>query len=155
MFEMKNHIKPLTEDQKSSVRRYFESGELGDLTESRVWLFYGRMKSLGESIPAAESVLDKKRHQKMEDYKLSKEAEISRGLHDYENEHQEASEYEVMKINERENWRTLVIGILDYDVKQISHSHVIEIEEASNPSYFSECMMRYAPRQALSTDKPF
>ena len=103
MFEMKNHIKPLTEDQKSSVRRYFESGELGDLTESRVWLFYGRMKALGESIPAAESVLDKKRHQKMEDYKLSKEAEILRGLHDYENEHQEASEYEVMKINEREN----------------------------------------------------
>ena len=102
MFELKKKIKPLTEDEKSSVRSYFETGELGDLTESRVWFLYGRMKAQGESIPEAEAFLDKKKQHRMDEYKLSKEAEILRGLHDYENDHQEVSEYEVMRINERE-----------------------------------------------------
>lgn len=155
MFEMKSSHKPLTEEEKSLVRNYFISGDLGWSTESQIWFTYGRMKSSGERIPEAEAYLDKQKQLKQEAYKKSKEQEILRGLHDFENEHQDASEYEVMKINERENWRTLVIWILDYDMKKISHSHVIEIEESANPKYFAECMMRYAPHQALSNDKPF
>lgn len=61
------------------------------------------MRFLGERIPEAEAYLDKKKQLKQEAYKQSKEQEILRGLHDFENEHQDSSEYEVMKINEREN----------------------------------------------------
>jgi hypothetical protein len=60
-----------------------------------------------------------------------------------------------MKLNNWDTWRTLVIGILWFDGKKVTHTHAVEIEESMNPKYFSECMMRYAPNQALSDDKPF
>ena len=112
MFELKKKLKPLTEEEKSLVRTYFATGDLGGSTQSHIWSNYGRMRAHGERIPAAESYLDQDLQLKREDYKLSKEQEIVDGLRAYENEHQEASEYEVMKINEWENGRTLIIGIL-------------------------------------------
>lgn len=113
------------------------------------------MRALWETIPQAEEYLQARSKQKLDDYKRFREMEILRGLQDYENEHQEAWEYEVMKINRRSTWRTLIIGIPGYDGKKLVHSHVVEIIESANPDYFKECMMRYAPGQALSSDKPF
>lgn len=116
---------------------------------------YGRMRARGELIPEAEAILERKAQLKRDSYKQSKELEILRGLRDYENEHQERSEYEVMRISNWNSGRSLVIGIVDYDGKKLTHSHTVEILESANPDYFSECIMRYAPNQALSNDRPF
>lgn len=113
------------------------------------------MRAHGELIPKAEEYLKNRAQQKMDSYKSSKELEILRGLQDYENEHQEAGSYEVMRINRWANGRTLIIGILDQKDKKVVHSHVVEIVESLNPDYFRECIMKYAPGQALSSDKPF
>lgn len=155
MFDMRTKLKPLTEDEKSLVRNYFTTGDSGGWWESRIWFTYGRMRAHGERIPQAESYLDDRKKQKMDFYRDSKEREISDGLRDYENEHNETSEYEFMKLNNWSTWRTLVIGILGFDGKKVTHTHAVEIEESMNPNYFKKCMMKYAPNQSLSTDKPF
>lgn len=155
MFDLRRKLKPLTEEEKSLVRNYFATWECGGMSEWHIWFNYGRMRNHGERIPSAEEYLDDYLRKMMTNYKLEKEMEILRGLQDYEDEHQEAWEYEVMKINRWDSWRTLVIWILEQNSKGITHSHAVEISEVSNPAYFSECMMRYAPWQALSTDKPF
>lgn len=155
MFEMKNKLPPLTEEDKSLVRNYFATGDNGGWWESRIRFTYGRMRAHWERIPDAELVLERKKQLKMDAYKQSKEQEIANGLHAYENEHDETGEYERMKINDWASGRTLIIWILGYDGKKVTHSHTVEINEAMNPDYFKECMLRYAPNQALSTDKPF
>lgn len=151
MFEMK----PLTEDDKSLVRNYFATWDLGGATESAIWFLYGRMRAHWERIPDAELILERKKQLKRDAYKQSKEQEIANGLHAYENEHDESWTYERMKLNEWMSGRTLVIWILGFDGKKVTHSHTVEIEESMNPDYFAECMRKYAPNQALSSDKPF
>ena len=155
MFDLRRKLKPLTEEEKSLVRNYFSTWDCGGVSEWHIWFNYGRMRAHGERIEKAEDYLSRKVKERMDAYKSSKEMEILRGLQDYEDEHQEAWEYEVMKINRWDSWRTLVIWILEQWSKWITHSHTVEISEVSNPAYFSECMMRYAPWQALSSDKPF
>lgn len=155
MYDLRTKLKPLTEEEKSLVRNYFETWDDGGWWESRLWFTYGRMRAHGETISKAEEYLASTKQRKMDSYKSFKEQEISNGLRAYLNDHNEPSEYEFMKLNNWISWRTLVIGILDYDGKKIAHVHAVEIEEASNPEYFKECMMRYAPNQALSNDKPF
>lgn len=145
----------MTEDEKSLVRNYFATGDSGGMWESRIWYTYGRMRAHGERIDIAEEALAMRRQQKMDYYKQSIEQQISDGLRDYANEHNESSEYEFMKLNSWENWRTLIIGILGFDGKKVTHTHTVEIVESMNPSYFKECMMKYAPNQSLPTDKPF
>lgn len=116
---------------------------------------YWRMRNQGERIPQTEAILERQAQLKMDSYRDSKNLEILRGLKAYENEHQETWAYEVMRINHWDNGRTLIIGILDQRDKKVVHSHVIEIVESLNPDYFKECIMKYAPNQALSSDKPF
>lgn len=148
-------LKPLTEDEKSLVRNYFATWDTGGLGKWRIWFMYWRMKALGESIPKADTILDGFASVRMDSYKQFKESEIAYWLRAYEDEHQISGEYEVMKINHRANGRTLVIGILDQKDRKVFHSHVIEIFESLNPEYFRQCIMKYAPNQALSHDKPF
>lgn len=145
----------MTEEEKSSVRNFFATGDTGGMGKWRIWFTYWRMRAHGDTIPEAETILERKAQLKMDSYRVSKEGEIAKWLHDYENEHQETSEYEVMRINDWDNWRSLVIWIVDYDGKKLTHSHIVEIVESMNPAYFKECMMRYAPQQALVNDKPF
>lgn len=148
-------MKPLTEDEKSSVRNFFSTWDQWGYGKWRLWFMYGRMQSLWETIPEAEAILERRAQLKMDAYSQSKELEIANGLRDYENEHQESSEYEVMRIFDRADWRSLIIWIVGFDGKKVTHSHTVEIREPSNPRYFRECMMKYAPQQALSSDKPF
>ena len=63
---------------------------MGGATESFIWFTYGRMRAHGERIPSAETYLEKRKKEKMDAYRESKELEISNGLHAYENEHDEA-----------------------------------------------------------------
>ena len=155
MYYLNKKLKPLTEEEKSLVHSYFSTWDCGGVSEWHIWFIYGRMRFHGELIDKAEGYLSNKAQEKREAYKTSKEMEILRGLDEYFDEHQEAWEYEVMRINRWVGWRTLIIGILDQTSKGVTHSHTVEISEFPNPEYFSECMMRYAPWQALSTDKPF
>lgn len=153
MYDLK--LKPLTEEEKSLVRNYFATWDQGGLSEWRIWFTYGRMRAQGEKISKAEELLASTKQRKINYYKNFKEQEILNGLASYFREHNETSEYEFMKLNHRDTWRTLVIGILWYNGKKVTHTHTVEIEESMNPDYFKECMMRYAPNQALSNDKPF
>lgn len=148
-------LKPLTEEDKSLVRKFFEKWETSGLGKWRLFFMYWRMRANGERIPQAEAILERQAQLKMDSYRNSKNLEILRGLKAYENEHQETWAYEVMRINHWDNGRTLIIGILDQRDKKVVHSHVIEIVESLNPDYFKECIMKYAPNQALSSDKPF
>ena len=155
MVRLKDKIKALTEDEKSLVRNFFSTWDQGGLGKWRIWFMYWRMRYQGERIPQAEAILERKIQLKMDNYKQSKEMEIIHGIQSYEDENQDSWNYEVMKINRWENGRTLIIGILDQKDKKVFHSHVVEIVESLNPDYFRECIMRYAPGQALSSDKPF
>jgi len=155
MYDLRKKLKPLTEDEKSLVRNYFSTWDCGWVSEWHIWFIYGRMRFHGERIDKAEEYLETRKKLKMDSYRDSKDREIANGLLDYQSEHNETSEYEFMKLNSWDTWRTLVIGILWFDGKKVIHTHAVEIEESMNPKYFSECMMRYAPNQALSDDKPF
>lgn len=154
MFE-RIKIEPLTEENKYLVRNFFETWDTGGIGKWRIWFMYWRMRAHGESIPSAEAILERQAQLKMDAYKNQKNMEILRGLQSYENEHQESWSYEVMRINRWDNGRTLIIGILDQRDKKVCHSHVVEISEFLNPDYFRECIMKYAPNQALSSDNPF
>lgn len=155
MLDLKNRIPPLTEENKSLVRNYFASGDTGGWWESRIRFSYGRMRAHGERIDSAEITLERRFQLKMDAYKQSKEQEIANGLHAYENEHQETWMYEVLRINEWDNGRTLIISIPELKDRKVSNSHTVEIVEAMNPKYFAECMRKYAPNQTLPVDKPF
>lgn len=113
------------------------------------------MRAHGERIPVAEAYMEQAKRQKMDSYKESVEQQIADGLAAYQREKNETSEYEFMKLNNWDNGRTLVIGILGCENGKVTHSHTVEIVESLNPEYFSKCMMKYAPNQALSNDKPF
>ena len=113
------------------------------------------MKFHWEVIPEAELIIERKDQLRQDAYKSFKEREIATWLRSYFNEHQETGIYECLKVNEWEDWRSLVIGIIDFLNWKMVRRHVIEIHEAYNPAYFRECMMKYAPNNALSSDKPF
>lgn len=155
MFEFKNKLKPLTEEEKSQVKEFFATWDQCGLGKWRIWYMYWRMRFAGDFIPEAEAILERKAVLSMESYKNMKEAEILQGLHAYENERQESGAYEVVRINDWADGRSLVISIVEYADKKVLKFHTVEILESKNPEYFRECMMRYAPQQALSNDKPF
>ena len=155
MYDLSKRLKPLTEEEKSLVRNYFSTGDTWGVWKGRLWYMYGRMRHHWEVIPEAEVTIERANLLKQDAYKKYKEREIATWLRNYFNEHQETGVYECLRVNEWEDWRSLVIWIIDFVNSKMVKRNVIEIYESLNPSYFSECMMKYAPNNALSSDKPF
>lgn len=140
-------IKPITEEQKSIVRNYFETWDQWWLTTSNIRFCYWRMRAHWERIEKAEEELQKLKKRKQESYRRNKEQEINQNMKDYRIQTWwDIWKYELMKVNNREDWRTIVMWFLrNYDVAKDrqSRSHVVEIEERQNPNYFQEIIKRF------------
>lgn len=147
------NLPPLTEEQKSLVRNYFETGEQWGWTESQIRFTYGRMKAHWEIIPSAEQMLAKQKEENANRYERYIEHQIKVWAENYLKEHWENGDYECMKVYDWEDWRTLVIGILYHNGSKRTHANTVEIQESKNKTYFKKCMLKYAPKQALPTDK--
>lgn len=140
-------LKPLTEEQISSVCNYFEKWEKGNFTESQIWFLYGRMKANWVTINDAEEYLKKQDKRKWESYRRQKEQEINQHMKEYRQEKAwDTGRYELMRLKEREDGRTMVIWFMEkYDEQtwKIKWSHAVEIEERQNPDYFQEIADRF------------
>lgn len=140
-------IKPISESQKLVVRRYFETWEKWWFTTSKIRMIYWRMKANWEIIEKAEEEILKSEKRKEESYRRNKEQEINQNIKNYRIETWwNIWKYELMKVNEREDWRTLIIWFLkSYDVERDrqTRSYVVEIEERQNRDYFKEIVKRY------------
>ena len=81
-------IKPLTEEQKSEVRSYFQNKTIEELKQDkehqRIWFNYGRMKHHGEKIDIAEQYIEAIKKERQNQYRFIKENEIKENLKDWE-----------------------------------------------------------------------
>ena len=140
-------LKPLTEEQISSVVKYFDTWDTWEFTESQIRFMYWRMKQQGCKIDKAEQLINKNKQRQAESYKRLKEQEINRHLKEYRQETAgDTWKYELMKVNEREDWRTLVIGIMkkfDVEKSKVIRWHAVEVSEKKNPDYFQEIIKRF------------
>lgn len=140
-------LKPLTEEQISSVCNYFDTWDKGKYTESQIYLLYGRMKSQGIQIDKAEEVIEKLNKRKQETYRWNKEQEINQHIKEYRQQTQwDNGVYELMRLKEWEDGRTIVMWFMwNYDLEKQKQrwSHVVEIEERQNPDYFQEIVKRF------------
>lgn len=140
-------IKPLTEEQILSICKYFDDWDKWKFTESQIRMLYWRMKAQWTKIDKAEEQIEKINKRKQESYRRNKEQEFNTHLKAYKQETAgDYWKYELMKLNEREDWRTLVVWIMwNYDIERQRQKrvHAVEIEERQNPSYFQEIIKRF------------
>jgi hypothetical protein len=64
----------------------------------------------------------------------------------YKQRFQEDGNYQLLKLNNWEDWRTMVLwieGMFDIETKRQKREQVIEIEERRNPTYFQEVANRF------------
>lgn len=140
-------LKPLTEEQISSVCNYFDTWDKWKYTESQIYLLYGRMKSQGVQIDKAEEVIEKLNKRRQESYRWNKEQEINQHMKEYRQQTQwDSGVYELMRLKEWEDGRTIVMWFMwnyDLEKQKQKRSHVVEIEERQNPDYFQEIVKRF------------
>lgn len=155
-------MEPLTEKKISLVRNYFQTWEMGGLSESEIWFTYWRMRYHWMKIDKAEEYLEKKKEEKAEAYKWKIEQELKQHLREYSLENWwEIWKYSLVNLKEWEDGRTLEIGILwNYDTEKQKQRwvHTVEIEERRNPKFFQEIVQRYnlvIDYNQDETEKPF
>lgn len=145
--EMPVKLKPLTEEQISAVCRFFDTGNKGDYTESQIYFLYWRMRAQWIKFAKPEEELFKEKKKKQETYRWKKEQEINEHLKQYKIETAgDYGKYELMKVNSREDGRSIVIWIMksfDTEKARVTRSHSVEIEERCNPDYFQEVVDRF------------
>lgn len=137
----------LTEEQVSQVVNYFDTWDIWNLTESKIWYMYGRMKHQGIKFDKAEEYLSKQLKRKQESYRWQKEQELNEHSKQYRQEKAwDTWKFELMRLKEWEDWRTMVIWFMekfDEQTGKYKRSHAVEIEERLNPSYFQEIADRF------------
>jgi len=142
---MKNlKLEPLTEDQKSLVREYFKNGTKEN--KPQMFIRYGRMKNGGEIIEKAEQMIKEAQQRKEDWYKRYMNKQIKENMEAYKQRFQEDGNYQLLKLNHWEDWRTMVLwieGMFDIETKRQKREQVIEIEERRNPTYFQEVAKRF------------
>ena len=137
----------LTEEQVSQVVNYFDTWDTGNYTESQIWFMYGKMKAQWMKFDKAEEYLGKQLKRKQDSYRWQKEQELNEHLKSYRQEKAwDTWRFELMRIKEWEDWRTMVIWFMEkYDEQtgKYKRSHAVEIEERLNPEYFQEIADRF------------
>ena len=127
----------LTEEQVSQVVNYFDTWDTGNYTESQIWFMYGKMKAQWMKFDKAEEYLGKQLKRKQDSYRWQKEQELNEHLKSYRQEKAwDTWRFELMRIKEWEDWRTMVIWFMEkYDEQtgKYKRSHAVEIEERLNP----------------------
>ena len=145
--EMPVKLKPLTEEQISAVCKFFDTWDKGDYTESQLYFLYWRMRAQWIKFAAPEEKLFKEQKKKADTYRRKKEQEINEHLKQYRIETAwDNGKYELMKVNSREDGRSIVIWIMksfDTENARVKRSHAVEIEERCNPDYFQEVIDRF------------
>lgn len=140
-------LKPLTEEQISLVCNYFDTWDKWGLTESQIYILYGRMKYQWVRIDKAEEVIEKLEKRKQDSYRWNKEQEINQHIKEYRQQTQwDNGIYELMRLKEWEDGRTIVMWFMwnyDLEKQKQKRSHVVEIEERQNPDYFQEIVKRF------------
>lgn len=140
-------LKPLTEEQISSVVRYFDTWDTWEYSESQIWFIYWRMRNQWGMIDKAEQIMKKNNQKHAESYRRLKEQEINKHLKEYRQETAwDTWKFELMKVNERANWKTLIIWIMkkfDVEKSKVIRWHAVEIAENKNPDYFQEIIKRF------------
>ena len=142
-------MKPLTEEQKSEVRAYFQNKTLEELKNDkknqRIWFNYWRMRFNGEKIDIAEQYCNKVRDDRSTQYKFIKENEMKEKLKEFEIKNWGGYNYEIVNLNFYKDWRVLELWIMDglKDNWQTKRVQTIDIEERQNPIYFKELLKRY------------
>lgn len=143
-------IKPLTEEQKSEVKAYFQNKALNELKQDkknqRIWFNYGRMRqSYWERIDIAEQYMEMITKERQTQYRFIKENEIKEKLKEFEIKNGWGYNYEVVNLGFYQDWRVLEIWIIDglKDNGQTKRSQTIDIEERFNPLYFKELLKRF------------
>lgn len=138
---------PITEEQIYKVVNYFDTWDTWWESESRIRLRYWKMKANWSKIDKAEEEIAKAIKRRQESYRWQKEQEINKHLKEYRQEKQwENGIYELMRLNEWEDWRTMVLWFMEnFDTERQKQrwSHVVEIEERLNPDYFQEIVKRF------------
>ena len=137
-------IPPLTEDQKCSVREYFKNGAKEN--NPKMFIRYGRMKHEWEIIEKAEQMINEAKTKKEEKYKYFMNKQIKENMETYKQKFQEYWDYQLLKLNHWEDWRTMILWIewmFDIETKRQKREQVIEIEERRNPTYFQEVAKRF------------
>ena len=141
------NLKLLTEEQKQAVRNYFQTGDLWWFTESQIFIMYWRMKAHGIRIDKAEEIIADCIRKKQESYKWIKENEMNSHLKDYKQETWwEVGVYSFVRLKDWDWWKTLVLWVpKSYDAENDKQrrSHVVEIEERMNPTYFQDLLKKY------------
>lgn len=143
-------MKPLTEEQKSEVRAYFQNKKLEELKQDKrnqkIWFNYWRMRQrYGERIDIAEQYMELIKKERQNQYRFIKENEIKEKLKEFEIKNGWWYNYEVVNLSFYQDWRVLEIWIMDWvkDNGQTKRSKTIDIEERQNPLYFKELLKRY------------
>ena len=137
-------IPPLTEEQKQTVRNYF-NGDTAWQKESRIYFRYWRMRAEWERILAAEMNLKKVQDEQKEKYKRHMERVINENIKEDKKRWWDWN-YVIVKVNQWTKWNTVVLGFddgWDIETKKQKLSKVIEIEERKNPDYYKEIINRY------------
>jgi hypothetical protein len=145
MTEMKSlWMPPLTEEQKDLVREYFKNGAKEN--NPKMFIRYGRMKNWGEIIEKAEQMIKEAQQRKEDWYKRYMNKQIKENMEAYKQRFQEDGNYQLLKLNHWDDWRTMVLwieGMFDIETKRQKREQVIEIEERRNPAYFQEVANRF------------
>lgn len=140
-------LNELTEEQLSAVVNYFDTGDTGWINEKKIRFRYWVMKSKWTKIDKAEEQIQKLLKRKQDSYRWLKEQEINDHVKAYKQETAgDTWRYELMKLNEWEDGRTLIIWFMwnyDMDRQKQKWTHVVEIEERQNPDYFQEIIKRF------------
>ena len=104
------------------------------------------MKNWGEIIEKAEQMIKEAQQRKEDWYKRYMNKQIKENMEAYKQRFQEDGNYQLLKLNHWEDWRTMVLwieGMFDIETKRQKREQVIEIEERRNPTYFQEVAKRF------------
>lgn len=151
-------FKPLTEEKKCMVRKFFNEGIAPNwVSLGKLFIWYWRMRAT-ERIEWAEEMIEMDIQKKQDDYKWKILGEMKRWAEEIKNSPNWRwdEKYEMANLKSWEWWRTLQLGFQYLDKENnLKWKNSVLIDEKQNPTFFKEMLDKYQPKPTLSYDKPF
>lgn len=163
---MKTQIfKPLTEEKKCMVRKFFKEWvtpkdeNWNDVSLWKLFIRYWRMRAK-EKIQWAEEMIEIANLKKQDAYKWRILWELKRWIEDMKNNIWWTwwDRYELANIKRWADGRTMLLWLQDYDKQRekVIWRNWVLIEENQNPKFFKEMLEKYQPKETtLNDNKPF
>ena len=150
-------FKPLTEEKKCMVRKFFNEWVTPDgVALGKLFLWYWRMRAT-EKIQGAEEMIEMDLMKKQDAYRWRILGDMKRWLEDikYENGWYWNYKYELANIKQWADGRTMLLWFQDTDMNwKLKWRKWVLIEENKNPKFFKEMLEKYQPKD-FTTNKPF